>query len=196
MRSVHIRSPKALRKILLIRSDPGWSLLSMASRGTPGQPAAIREALAELDTRRARRAARVPIDVLAEVPLFAGLSRRHLRKLSAGIDELHYRDGRLIVEKGSRGNAFFIVAEGAARVYSGVVPVGRAKARLGQGDFFGEIALLDGGPRSATVVADGNLSVFRLTRSAFVKVVSNEPTIALGIMAGLAGRLRRGAANE
>jgi CRP-like cAMP-binding protein len=81
-------------------------------------------------------------------------------------------------------------------VYSGVVPVGRAKARLRQGDFFGEIALLDGGPRSATVVADGNLSVFRLTRSAFEKVVSNEPTIALGIMAVLAGRLRRGAANE
>jgi CRP-like cAMP-binding protein len=168
----------------------------MASRGTRGQAEAIREAMAELDARRSRRAARVPIDVLAEVPLFAGLSRRHLRKLSAGIDELHYRDGRLIVEKGSRGNAFFIVAEGAARVYSGVVPVGRAKARLRQGDFFGEIALLDGGPRSATVVADGNLSVFRLTRSAFVKVVSNEPTIALGIMAVLAGRLRRGAANE
>ena len=81
-------------------------------------------------------------------------------------------------------------------MYSGVVPVGRAKARLRQGDFFGEISLLDEGPRSATVVADGNLSVFRLPRSAFAKVVSKAPTIALGIMAGLAGRLRRGAANE
>jgi CRP-like cAMP-binding protein len=64
---------------------------------------------------------------------------------------------------------------------------------LRQGDFFGEFSLLDGQPHSATVVADGNLTVFRLKRSAFVKVLSNEPTIAMGVVAGLAGRLRRGA---
>lgn len=168
----------------------------MASRGTIGAAAVIQEAMGELGARRARRTARVPVDALAQAPLFAGLSRRHLRKLSDVIDEVHYRDGRVIVGKGNRGDAFFIIAEGAARVYSGVVPSGRAKARLRQGDFFGEMSLLDGEPRSATVVADGDLSVFRLRRSAFVKVVSNEPTIAIRIMAGLAGRLRRGTANE
>jgi CRP/FNR family transcriptional regulator, cyclic AMP receptor protein len=168
----------------------------MAGRERLGQAALIREALGELGARQGRRALRVPVDALSEVPLFAGLSRRHLRKLSSALDQVHYRDRRVIVRKDDRGDAFFIVAEGAARVYSGVVPSGRAKARLRQGDFFGEMSLLDGEPRSATVVADGNVTIFRLKRSAFMKVVSSEPTIAMGIMAGLAGRLRRGAANE
>jgi CRP-like cAMP-binding protein len=168
----------------------------MASRGALGQALVIQDTMGELGSRRGRRTARVPVDTLASIPLFAGLSRRHLRKLSNVIDEVHYRGGRVIVQKGGRGDSFFIIAEGTARVYPGVVLGGRARARLREGDFFGEMSLLDGNPRSATVVADGNVSALKLTRPAFLKVVSSEPTIAIRIMAGLAGRLRKGAADE
>lgn len=168
----------------------------MARNETLGQAAVMRSAMRELGAKRARRHVQVPIDVLAQVPLFGGLTRRHLRKLSNVIDEVRYRDGRVIVQKGRRGDAFFVLVEGAARVYAGVVPGGRAKARLRPGDFFGEMALLDGEPRSATVVAEGATTAFRLSRSAFARTVSNEPAIAIRIMAVLAARLRKGAANE
>jgi CRP/FNR family cyclic AMP-dependent transcriptional regulator len=92
------------------------------------------------------------------VPLFADLSRRQVRKLAALMTEARYRDRRVIVEAGTPGTAFFIIAAGKAKVYRGTVPTGRPLTRLGPGEFFGEIAVLDGGPRSATVVADGDVT--------------------------------------
>jgi CRP-like cAMP-binding protein len=136
------------------------------------------------------------VEQLAEVPLFAGLSRRHLRRIAELADEVSYRDGRTVVEAGLPGAAFFVVVAGRVKVYPGAIPTGRPRARLGPGEFFGEMAILDGGPRSATVVADGTVTLLRLPRSAFLKIVAKEPTVAVKIMAGLAGRLRRGAASE
>ena len=110
--------------------------------------------------------------------------------------EVSFAEGERIIEEGSPGTCFFVIAEGSAKVYKGTVPTGRPLRRLGPGEFFGEIAVLDGMPRSATVVADGDVTVLRLTRSAFVKLLKRESTVALRIIEGLGARLRRGAATE
>ncbi len=144
---------------------------------------------------RARRR-RAALPLLEGVPLFAHLPKRHLRRIAALSDEVRLRDGRVIVEAGTPGTTFFVLAEGGAKVYRSKIATGRAIARLGPGDFFGEMALLDGGPRSATVVADGDVVALRLSRSAFRKMVEREPSLSLSIMAELAARLRRGTATE
>jgi CRP-like cAMP-binding protein len=148
-------------------------------------------------TAGTRRRARKPVVAqLQVVPLFAGLSKRHLRRLAALVDPVRFRDRRVIVEAGLPGNSFFVITDGHAKVYRSTVATGRPVARLGPGDFFGEMALLDGGPRSATVVADGPVVALRLSRPAFKKLVSREPGVALSIMSELASRLRRGSATE
>jgi CRP-like cAMP-binding protein len=163
---------------------------------TPG--GLIADAIAGgVTTVGARRRARKPVVALLErVPLFAGLSRRHVRRLATLVEPVRYRDRRVIVEAGMPGSTFFVIAEGAAKVYRSTVPTGRPIARLGPGAFFGEMALLDGGRRSATVVADGPVVALRLARPAFKRLVSREPAVALTIMAELASRLRRGTASE
>lgn len=156
----------------------------------------IAGAVKALGDGRGRRTLRVPTELLAGVPLFAGLSRRHLRKLAAMAQEVHYRKGRVIVEVGQPGNSFYVIVNGTASVYSGKLPTGRPRTRLRAGDFFGELALLDGGLRTATVVADDDLVVLRLSRSSFHRLITTEPSVAEKIMAGLAGRIRKGAATE
>jgi CRP-like cAMP-binding protein len=156
----------------------------------------IANAVKGLGEARPRRSLRVPTELLAGVPLFAGLSRRNLRRLAAMAQEVHYRKGRVIVESGEPGNAFYVIVEGRAAVYGSKIATGRPRARLVAGDFFGELALLDGGPRTATVVAEDALVVLRLRRAAFNQMIAREPQVAAKIMAGLAGRLRKGAATE
>jgi CRP-like cAMP-binding protein len=136
------------------------------------------------------------IHLLAAVPLFSGLSKRHLRRLADRVKLTRYRDGRVIVESGQPGNAFYVIAEGHAKVFRGKIATGRPLARLGPGDFFGEIAILDGRPRSATVVADGPVMALRLSRSAFQQIVKREASVSLSIIAELAARTRRGAVPE
>jgi CRP-like cAMP-binding protein len=145
---------------------------------------------------RRARSARAAMSLLERVPLFAHLSKRHVRRIATLADEVRFRDGRVIVEAGVPGTTFFVLADGRAKVYRSKIPTGRPLARLGPGDFFGEMALLDGGPRSATVVADGDVVALRLSRSAFRKMVAREPSLSLTIMAELAARLRRGNATE
>ena len=87
--------------------------------------------------------------LLSDIPLFAGLSKRHLRRVADLAEEVPFQDGRLMVQADSPGQALYVIAEGNARVFRGVVPTGRPIARLGPGDFFEEIALFDGGPRTA-----------------------------------------------
>ena len=163
---------------------------------TPGGVVASAVSGAGGASGRRRSGRRSAMRLLERVPLFAGLPRRHLRRVAGLADEVRFRDGRVIVEAGLPGSTFFVIAEGNAKVYRSKVPTGRAVARLGPGDFFGEMALLDGGPRSATVVADGELAAVRLSRSAFRKTIQREPSLALSIMAELAARLRRGSATE
>jgi CRP-like cAMP-binding protein len=124
--------------------------------------------------------------VLADVPLFQNLSRRHLKRVASLGRMRRYGPGTSIVRAGDAGSAFFVLLDGTARV---VTSKGRAR-RLGSGDFFGEMALLDDSPRSADVVADGEVLTMTISRSAFGKLLRSEPALSHELLRTLAGRLR------
>lgn len=126
------------------------------------------------------------VDVLADVPLFRNLSRRHVKRVASLARMRRYGPGTSIVRAGDAGSAFFVILDGTARV---VTPKGRAR-RLGSGDFFGEMALLDESPRSADVVADGDVLTMTISRSAFGKLLRSEPALSHELLRTLAARLR------
>ena len=124
--------------------------------------------------------------LLSRVPLFSGLTRRHLRQLAEACTDARYRPGTTIVLEGKPGDTFFVIVEGEAVVLRGV----RRIARLGPGDFFGEIALLDGGPRTATVEARTPVLAVRLSRATFNRMLAIEPKIGVKILDEVARRIR------
>jgi len=126
------------------------------------------------------------IDLLGQVPLFSSLSRRHLRQVAEHADIVSFRERETIVETGQPGGTFYVILEGEAKVVRGT----RTLGRLDPGDFFGEISLLDGGPRTATVVAQTPVTAIRVFKRSFDKVVAQEPTVAAKILAVVARRLR------
>jgi CRP-like cAMP-binding protein len=123
---------------------------------------------------------------LAEVPLFDGLSKRHLRRIAKLARIRRFAPGSAIVRAGDAGTAFFVLLDGAARV----VPTGRRARRLHAGDSFGEMALLDGAPRSADIVAEGEVLTLTIGRSSFAKLLRTEPALAQALLRTLAARLR------
>lgn len=127
------------------------------------------------------------VAALAAVPLFDGFSKRHLRRLAAETDAVDLEPGRAIVEEGQAGEAMFVVLSGTARVVRGDRKVGA----LIPGDFFGELSALDGGLRTASVVSDTPMEVLRLYRHTLRKMVEDEPALAMGLLEGLARRLRQ-----
>ena len=126
-------------------------------------------------------------NVLQTVPLFAGLSRRHVGKIAKAGRIVQFHDDTAIVHAGEPGDTLYVVLDGDVTVRK---PRARALT-VATGGFFGELSLLDGGPRSATVVARGAVVCFALRRAVFAKLVRAEPAIAVAIMTELAGRLRR-----
>lgn len=126
------------------------------------------------------------VKLLADVPLFAGLSHRHLRRVADVAESVRFGEGRAIVEEGFRGGGFYVILEGTAKVIRGH----RTIAHLGPGDSFGELAIIDGGPRSASVVSTTPIRTARLTRTAFRRLLRREPDVALGVMENLAARVR------
>lgn len=126
-------------------------------------------------------------NVLSAVPLFAGLSRRHVGKIAGAGRIVRFHDGTAIVRTGERGDTLYVVLDGEVTVRK---PRARALS-VATGGFFGELSLLDGGPRSATVVARGPVVCFAIGRAAFAKLLRAEPAIAIAILTELAARLRR-----
>lgn len=125
-------------------------------------------------------------DLLGGVPLFAGLSRRHLKQLAEHADVVRYREREEIVEGGRPGGTFYVILEGEAKVER----EGKSLDRLGPGEFFGEISLLDGGPRTASVVATTPVTAIRIFKRSFDRLVKKEPAVASKILAVVAHRLR------
>jgi CRP-like cAMP-binding protein len=125
-------------------------------------------------------------NVLQTVPLFAGLSRRHVGKIAKAGRIVRFHHGTEIVRAGEAGDVLFVVLDGEASVRK---PRARALT-VDTGSFFGELSLLDGGPRSATVVAQGEVVCFALRRAAFTKLLRAEPAMAIAILTELASRLR------
>jgi CRP/FNR family transcriptional regulator, cyclic AMP receptor protein len=125
------------------------------------------------------------IDLLKQVPLFAGCSKAELREVALSTDEIDLRDGHVLTREGRSGREFFILVEGTASV----TQEGKEIAELKQGDWFGEIALLTHRPRTATVTATSPVRVLVLTDRAFRRVVETMPRIALKVLASVGQRL-------
>ena len=137
-------------------------------------------------SREPDRMGRDWVDVLAEVPLFRSLSRRHLKHVASVGRTRRYGPGTSIVRAGDAGSGFYVLLDGAVRV---VRPNGRPR-RLRAGDFFGEMALLDDSPRSASIIADGEVLTMTISRSAFSKLLKHEPSLSHELLRTLAARLR------
>jgi CRP/FNR family transcriptional regulator, cyclic AMP receptor protein len=126
-------------------------------------------------------------NVLAAVPLFDGLSRRHLKHLADRAEVADYMEGHTIVKEGDDGDAFFVILTGQAKITVGNKVINRAMP----GDHFGEISLLDGQPRTATVSSETPMTLLVLTRRAFMKALEQDASIALHLAASLAKRVRQ-----
>lgn len=134
----------------------------------------------------ARRKASDYLSHLANVPLFAGLSKRDLQRVGKVSEEVSVDADRTIVDQGRTGHEFFLILDGTASVRRN----GRKTATLGKGQFFGELALLDRGPRSASVVADTPMTLLVLGQREFTGVLDEVPAMAHKMLASMAGRLR------
>jgi CRP-like cAMP-binding protein len=126
------------------------------------------------------------LDHLANVRLFSACSKRDLQKIARASDEVSVEAGRVLVEEGSRGREAFVILDGTATVKRN----GRKVASLGPGDQFGELALLDGGPRTATVVADGPMQVLVIGQREFTGVLDEVPGLAHKVMSSMAQTIR------
>ena len=126
------------------------------------------------------------LDHLASVPLFSACTRRELGKIAKAGDELTVEAGHVLTTQGDAGREAYVVVDGTATVKRG----GRKIATVGPGDAVGELALLDHGPRTATVVADGPMTLFVLGSRQFAGVVEDVPSLARKVMAELAARVR------
>lgn len=125
-------------------------------------------------------------NVLADVPIFAELSDRHVRKVAGTGRIQKFHEGAQIILEGTPGDALYVLLDGQVDVQRRGLPV----IPLGIGAFFGEMALFDDSPRSATVVARVPALCLVITRSRLHKLLRSEPAIALGLLKELARRLR------
>ncbi len=130
---------------------------------------------------------RDPVTALRRVQLFADMDRRQAEQIARVVKERRFAKGETIIMEGSGGAAFFFIESGEAKVTSKGVEV----AILGPGDHFGEIALIDGGPRSATVTAVSDLVCYGITFWEFRPLVEKNGAIAWKLLQALAKRLRK-----
>lgn len=124
--------------------------------------------------------------MLAALPLFSKCSKRQLRGVARLARFVELPSGQIVIQAGDAPEAFYLILGGRARV------LGKPNARvLGVGDYFGEMGLIDGEPRSASIVAVGDLQTMQLPRRPFLKLLEQEPGISIAMLAELAGRLRK-----
>ena len=128
---------------------------------------------------------------LREVPLFEALSNKQLGQISTLMTRIERPAGTVLIEEGNTGQEFFIVLDGTVEVRHG----DRIIATRGPGEYFGEIALLDKRPRTATVVAKESVVVEVLNRREFASLLAQTPDLAEEVMATMARRLS-GADND
>jgi CRP/FNR family transcriptional regulator, cyclic AMP receptor protein len=127
--------------------------------------------------------------LMGACPLFAGLDGIELERLAEAAVEVDFAAERVIARQGEIGTGFFVIVEGSVRV----VRDGKSVARLGPGDFFGELSVIDGAPRNAQVVAEEPVRVLALATWDFERLLRETPGIALTVLRVVVARLRQAA---
>ena len=127
-----------------------------------------------------------PVDLLRRVPLFEDLSKRELQRLATSFKETKFSAGGEIATEGQRGVGFFVIGEGEVAY----LVDGQEKGRGGSGDYFGEVALIDEGARTATVRAVTDVTAYGLTPWDFRPLVEENASIAWELLQAMAKRLR------
>jgi CRP/FNR family transcriptional regulator, cyclic AMP receptor protein len=133
-----------------------------------------------------------PVDVLRQVPLFSALDDEDLGRLANQMKERRFSEGDSMTSEGRGGAGFFVITEGSATVSVG----GETKTTIGTGDYFGEIALIDEGTRSATITAATDVVAYGMTSWEFKPFVEDHPQVAWALLETLAQRLRAAQAPE
>jgi len=126
------------------------------------------------------------VRLLGDVALFRLCTRRELDRIASLAEEIEAPEGKVLTREGEPGWEFFVVAEGHATAHRG----SRKVATIGPGSFFGEMSLLDEGPRSATVTADTDMHLLVLSSRSFSQLIDEVPAVARRILRGMAERLR------
>ena len=124
-------------------------------------------------------------DTLPNIELFSELSKKELKNIAALMTPIQVKMGRVLTKEGDPGREFMIIIEGTATVKR----KGRVLARLGPGDFFGELAIVAGVPRTATVIADTDMVIETLNRREFTSLLDESPRIAKKVLVGAVRRL-------
>ena len=125
-------------------------------------------------------------ELLAAAPLFVGVDAAGIERIAERTVEIEIPTDRVVARQGEIGTGFFVVARGSVRV----VRDGETLATLGPGQFFGELSVLDGRPRNAQVIAAEPTVCLALASWDFEAVINEQPSVALAVLRGLAGRLR------
>jgi len=129
---------------------------------------------------------REKVDVLQKVPLFSGLSLRHLNHIARCVGEKRVKTGTVLARQGKRERDFMLILDGTARVERD----GKILAHLQAGHFFGEMSLLDGEPRSATVCTESPCVLLVIGRRSFQELLDSVPGLQSKIVVTLCQRLR------
>jgi len=127
------------------------------------------------------------IDLLKKVPLFSNLSQRHLGEIGKHADQVQVEKGRVLVQQGKIGWDFIFIVEGKARVEKD----GKVIRQLSGGDFFGEISLIDGEPRTSTVIAETDMTLLIVHKTSFDHLLDAIPGLQRKILIFLCQYLRR-----
>jgi CRP-like cAMP-binding protein len=126
------------------------------------------------------------VETLSAVPLFQGVKPKELKKLANRMQDRSFGEGDAITTQGKSGIGFFVIEHGNATVSID----GKIVRTLGPGEYFGEIALIDSGPRSATIVASTDLRCHGITAWEFRPFIEQHPEVAWPMLETLASRLR------
>lgn len=127
-----------------------------------------------------------PEELIRRVPLFSDLDKRELQGLVSSMKERRFSAGDTIASEGQTGIGFFVIEEGEASVTVG----GEERATLGAGDYFGEVALIDDGARTATVRAKSDMRAYGITSWEFRPLVEQNANLAWKLLQQMAQRLR------
>lgn len=125
--------------------------------------------------------------VLRSVPLFSGMTDRSIESIAAFAFPASFVEGHVLAREGDPGDSFIVIVSGSATVEQG----GAHIRSLGAGDFLGEISLVDGGPRTATVIVTAPIDALVIDRAGFNRLMDEFPVVRLEIVSALAQRVRQ-----